>query len=146
MSGVPRTSFYTGFYIENLLNPMMAPKKVGEDEYLLQIPILPDCSEPLFSIANLAPIFSFPVNDTGAWVLVAFKDPETWIGKDIRIVTEWLSTRDMAVIMSRVTGKKVSVLELDQAGFDASKNAPWPGAEEIYLNMLFFVKVCFLIL
>ena len=74
--------------------------------------------------------------------MAAFKDPETWIGKDMKVVTEWLSTREMAAIASRVTGKKVSCLELDQAAFDATKNAEWPRAEEIYLNMLLFVKVC----
>jgi len=128
-SGVPRTSLYTGFYIENLLNPMMAPKPVGENAYLLPLPILPD-----------APIFCFPANDTGAWVLAALKDPETWIGKDMRVVSEWLSTREMAAIASKVSGKKISPLELDQAGFEATRNAPWQGAEEIYLNMVFFVK------
>ena len=63
----------------------------------------------------------------------------------MRIVTEWLTTREMAATASRVTGKKVMCLELDQAAFEATKDAPWPGAEEIYLNMLFFVKVAFLI-
>lgn len=86
-------------------------------------------------------MFAFPSRDTGAWVLAAFKDPETWIGKDMRIVTEWLTIREMAATASRVTGKKVICLELDQAGFEATKDAPWPGANEIYLNMLFFVKV-----
>ena len=42
-SGVPRTSLYTGAYIENFLNPMLTPKKIGEDTYLLPFPILPDC-------------------------------------------------------------------------------------------------------
>jgi hypothetical protein len=59
----------------------------------------------------------------------------------MRIVTEWLTTREMAATASRVTGKNVICLEIDQAGFEATKNAPWPSAEEIYLNMLFFVKV-----
>ena len=77
-------------------------------------------------------------------MLAAFKDPETWIGKDMRVVTEWLTTREMAAIASRVTGKNVSCIELDEAGFEATKNAPYPAAEEIYLNMLFFVKVEYL--
>lgn len=60
----------------------------------------------------------------------------------MNVVTEWLTTREMAAIASRVTGKRVTAMEIDQAAFEESKNAPWPNAGEVYLNMLFFVKVC----
>jgi hypothetical protein len=132
---------YTAFYIENFVNPLIAPKKTGENSYLLPVGILPDGTELFVQLVILAPIFAYPAWDTGAWVLAAFKDPETWIGKDIRVVSEWLTTREMAAIASRVTGKKVEPLELDQAGFEATRNAPYPGAEEIYLNMVYFVNV-----
>jgi hypothetical protein len=89
----------------------------------------------------VARFFVYPVGDTGAWVRAAFNDPDTWINNDMRIVTEWLSARDMSSIASKVTGKNITNLELDQAGFEASKDLPWPGAEDIYLNFLFFVKV-----
>jgi uncharacterized protein YbjT (DUF2867 family) len=89
----------------------------------------------------VARFFVYPVRDTGAWVRAAFNDPDTWVNKDMRIVTEWLSSRDMASIASKVTGKNITNLELDQAGFEASKDLPWPGAEDIYFNFLFFVKV-----
>jgi hypothetical protein len=96
---------------------------------------------PLSIFLTVARFFVFPVKDTGAWVRAAFNDPDTWINNDMRIVSEWLSARDMANIASKVTGKNVKCLELDQAGFEASKNQPWPGAEDIYLNFLFFVTV-----
>lgn len=67
-SGVPRTSLYTGFYIENFLNPMMAPKKIGDDSYLLTLTILPDRIFPSLMRLTTDPIFAYPVNDTGAWV------------------------------------------------------------------------------
>ena len=41
-SGVPRTSLYTAFYIENFLAPAMAPKKQEDGSYLLPLPTLPD--------------------------------------------------------------------------------------------------------
>jgi hypothetical protein len=87
----------------------------------------------------------YPAEETGAWVLSALKDPKTWIGKDMRLVTDWLSTRDIAEISSRITGAKVEPLEWDEAAFDKSKDAGWPGAEEFYYNMKFFmnVSVCF---
>ena len=59
----------------------------------------------------------------------------------MRIVSEWITTREMTATASRITGKKVVPMELDQAAFEATRNAPYPGAEETYLNMLFFVKV-----
>ena len=83
----------------------------------------------------------FPVNDLGAWVLAVFKDPEAWIGKDLKIVTDWTTMREMAATASRVSGKNVLPMELDQASFEATRTAGYPGAEEFYLNMLFFVKV-----
>lgn len=88
-----------------------------------------------------APIFVFPVRDMGAWVLAAFKDPETWMNKDMRLVTEWLSTREMARIASNVTGKEIRCLEVNEELFHESQNAPWLGAKSVYLNYLFFVKV-----
>jgi len=41
-SGVPRTSLYTGFFIENFLAPQTKPKKQEDGSYLLAIPTLPD--------------------------------------------------------------------------------------------------------
>lgn len=59
----------------------------------------------------------------------------------MHIVTEWLSMRQMAEIMSKVTGKKVLAMEPTEEEFEKSRYAQYPGAEDIYLNMLFFVKV-----
>lgn len=83
----------------------------------------------------------FPVDDLGAWALAVFKDPETWIGKDLKLVTEWTTMREMAATASRVSGKNVLPMDLDQASFEATRTAGFPGAEEFYLNMVFFVKV-----
>ena len=74
--------------------------------------------------------------------MAAFNDPKTWIGKDIPIVTEWLTTREMAAIASRVSGKTVVPMELDEAGFQATENGSWPRAKEIYLTMSYFINVC----
>src|ERR1700689_5455082 len=45
--------------------------------------------------------FLFSPEDTGARVTAAFLDPNTWVGKDMRIVTEWLNTREMTEIALR---------------------------------------------
>jgi hypothetical protein len=55
----------------------------------------------------------------------------------MRVVTEWLSPRQMAKIASEVTGKTVLPMEPSEEEFKNSKTT----GEEMYLNLLFFVKV-----
>lgn len=136
-SGVPRTSLYTAFYIENIRESMKTIK--SGDTYTLPMTILPDGT--LLLRLTIAKSFMYPVDDTGAWVTAAFSNPETWIGKDMRLVTEWLSTREMAAIASRVSGKKVLPMELDQAAFEAPKHTGNPLDEELWRSKLFAVKV-----
>lgn len=81
------------------------------------------------------------MDDTGAWVTAAFSDPDTWIGKDMRLVTEWLSTREMAAIASSVSGKTVLPMELDEEAFQASKYTGNPLDEELWKSKLFAVQV-----
>ena len=71
----------------------------------------------------------------------AFSDPNTWIGKDMRLVTEWLSTREMAAIASRVSGKTILPMELDEEAFQASKYTGNPLDEELWKSKLFAVQV-----
>ena len=59
----------------------------------------------------------YRADETGAWVAAAFLDPDNWIGRDMRLVTEWLSTREMAAIASQVAGKWVIPMELDEESF-----------------------------
>jgi len=84
---------------------------------------------------------AYPAHDTGAWVVAAFNDPQRWVDEDMRIVTEWWSARQLAEIMSKVSGKKVIPMDLTMEEFEKTRYADWPGAEDIYLNMLFFVQV-----
>lgn len=81
------------------------------------------------------------MDDTGAWVTAAFNDPNTWLGKDMRLVTEWLSTREMAAIVSRVSGKTILPMELDEEAFQATKYTGNPLDEELWKSKLFAVQV-----
>jgi uncharacterized protein YbjT (DUF2867 family) len=141
-SGVPRTSLYTAFYIENI-REQMKMKKVG-DAYILPMVILPDGTATCV-LSYKAKTFLYPVDDTGAWVTTAFMDPDTWIGKDMRLVTEWLSTREMAAIASRVSGKKVLPVELDEAAFEAASHPGNSIDDELYRSKLFAVKVALIL-
>jgi hypothetical protein len=85
-------------------------------------------------------MFMYPADETGAWVTAAFLDPGTWIGRDMRLVTEWLSTREMAAIASRVSGKHVLPMELDEESFESSRNGS-EIAEELYKSKRWAVNV-----
>lgn len=63
----------------------------------------------------------------------------------MRVVTEWLSTREMAEIASRVSGKKVVAMEIDDAAFKAMGDSDDPVAAELYLSKRFAVEVPHLI-
>ncbi|KAF8496964.1 hypothetical protein JB92DRAFT_2746124 [Gautieria morchelliformis] len=100
-SGVPRTSLYTTFYFENFAG-MYAPKKCKDGSYEIPAPLLPDAPFAIFSVA-----------DTGAFALAAFLHPEEWIGKDMRVASEFLTVRTMAADLSDVSGKIVHIKEVD---------------------------------
>src|ERR1700685_2136570 len=120
-SGVPWTSLYTGMYMENIRDSWR-PFKTRDDAYIIPIAILPDGSSRGEGLITLAKMFMYPADETGAWVTAAFLDPGTWIGRDMRLVAEWLSTREMAAIASRVSGKHVLPMELDEESFETSRN------------------------
>ena len=82
-----------------------------------------------------AKIFTFAVEDIGAWVTAAFLNPDTRKDKDMRIVTEWLSTLEMAKITSRVTRKKVVP---EEAAFGARKNTKDPVVKELSNSKTFY--------
>ena len=82
------------------------------------------------------------MDDTGAWVTAAFEDPDTWIDKDMKVCAEWLSTREMAEISSKVTGKKVLPIEMDEKEFHAQRDSDDPITAELYRSKAFVVEVC----
>jgi len=92
-----------------------------------------------------AKLFLFSVEDTGAFVMAAFLNPNEWIGKDMRIVTEWLSTREMAEIASRVSGKNVVPMEIDYAAFNAMGETDDQVSLELYRSKRFAVEVPYLV-
>lgn len=110
-SGVPRTSLYTSFYFENFnFNGMLPLRKRTDDSYDFPLPLITDASFAVYSAA-----------ETGAWVLAAFKNPEEWLNKDMRITSEFLSTRDIAKTITEVSGKTVHVQEVTPEQFEAFK-------------------------
>lgn len=120
--GVPLTCLVTSFYLENFLT-LMAPKEVN--------------GELVFSVAQKAttkvPVFA--CYDTGGWVLQAFKNPETYLGKDLPAVSQYLTYPEIVQTVTNVTGKSCRFQEVP---LEAFRHFGFPGAEELALNLQFF--------
>ncbi|KAL0580416.1 hypothetical protein V5O48_001569 [Marasmius crinis-equi] len=129
-SGIPYTFVYVPMYYENFWTSFFAPSYDEEKGFTWTIAFMPD-----------VPIFAFSVSDFGAWVVPAFREPEKWTGKKIKLVTEFLSIRDLATQFSEVTGEKAGVaLEMTREEFEASRYADHPAAEFMYLSWEYVIR------
>ncbi|KAG8729007.1 hypothetical protein FRC11_009692 [Ceratobasidium sp. 423] len=82
--GVPTTAIFPSFYYQNLW--MFFPLKRLSDGSLILDWFFP----------SEVRIPSFSVEDIGAWFMIALKNPEIWIGKQMKLCSEILTPRDYA--------------------------------------------------
>jgi hypothetical protein len=141
------TRLYTSFFAENIGSPFLFTIKRNEaGNVLIDIPFKTDAQIPIIS-----------ASDIGKWALVAFKNPDEWIGehitlsllisqflnsfspigKDLKVVTEWRTTREIAKIIEEELGEKVVLKEVDDEQWKASKTGI-PNFEEVWLNLQYF--------
>ncbi|KAH7100266.1 NAD(P)-binding protein [Auriculariales sp. MPI-PUGE-AT-0066] len=134
---VPTTMFINSFYFENLLNPAFGMLQPQTDfagtvkSYKLNIVIPPDVYMP-----------SYSVDQTGGWVLEAFRHPGRYIGKEIIVAGEHVTTRRYAEVLARSLGKPVEVLELSYEAFHENAKSENVYVKEMYLNMKLFLETC----
>ncbi|PVF95817.1 NAD(P)-binding protein [Serendipita vermifera] len=129
-SGVPRTSLYTAFFVENIGNPYgFAIKRDEGGNILFDLAFKTDGPIPIIA-----------ASDIGKWALVAFKNPDEWIGKDLKVVVEWKTPREIAKIVEEELGEKVVIKEVDEAQWKANKTAV-PNFEEFWLNLQFYYDI-----
>lgn len=105
------TVVYAGLYLENWLDTLGAsallPPKWNKDRDELVLPLLGPLSDTPF------PLYS-AVDDTGALVhAILHADP----GQKVIGVNEWLSIKDIAIILGQVLGKRIEFVQGD-LGFD----------------------------
>ncbi|KIO31512.1 hypothetical protein M407DRAFT_19455 [Tulasnella calospora MUT 4182] len=82
---------------------------------------------------------TFPVYssaDTGGYVLNILKRPQEFIGRDVKIASEFISPRDWVstmneVLSTRNTFVRVTLDEIDMKAFEAMRGTVWP---EAWLN------------
>ncbi|KAL5528846.1 hypothetical protein ACEPAG_4820 [Sanghuangporus baumii] len=134
-SGLPRTSLYSTFYFENfILFDFAKLAKASESQpgkYIAHWPLL----------LSDGPLGGFSVEETGAYVLEAFKDPKKWIDKNLYIPPDVFTPREFVNALNEALGGKaeVELKEIDEETFDGSRTL-WPGAEELWTNMSGFYR------
>lgn len=100
-SGLPRTSIYTAAYYENFEKQLRPSKQTdsitGKTFYQIDFNVIPPDVK----------FFAFCGTEIGAWISQVFLDPDKYIDHDVRLVVEWLTTREMAATASSVTGLDV---------------------------------------
>ncbi|CAE6353525.1 unnamed protein product [Rhizoctonia solani] len=105
--GVPTTTVFISFYYQNLW--MFFPPKRQPDGSLVLDWIFP----------SEVRIPSFSVEDLGAWVLIALKNPEKWVGKEMKLCSEVLTPQDYAAKLSSGLDTKVSLKDVSIKEFEA---------------------------
>ncbi|KAF8322574.1 NAD(P)-binding protein [Clavulina sp. PMI_390] len=102
-SGIPVwTLYYTSCYISNFAKPVIQfLKKDSDGLFFIDIPVPPDTVIPFFH-----------GGESGKWVLPMFKDPSKYNGQRVDAVAEFLTPRQIAETIKRVTGVPVYVKEL----------------------------------
>ncbi|KAH7096872.1 NAD(P)-binding protein [Auriculariales sp. MPI-PUGE-AT-0066] len=134
---IPYTLFQNTFYFENLVNPgyhMLIPRpstaQSPEVSYIVNIPQPLDTPIPMYS-----------VEQTGSWVLRAFKHPEEWLGQRMLAISEMVTTRQLADVLTRETGKQFVALEITQDEFHAQATSENPYVRELYTMYKNFVEL-----
>jgi uncharacterized protein YbjT (DUF2867 family) len=108
-SGLPFTNVCTTLYFENLLGSpsfMFAPDGKGGGN--VTVPLPADAYMPLYS-----------VDQTGGWVLAAFKSSEKWLGQDMFAIGEYVTPRRFAAVLSTALGKTIPLREVTLDEFNA---------------------------
>ncbi|KAH7332577.1 hypothetical protein B0J17DRAFT_678220 [Rhizoctonia solani] len=121
--GVPTTTIFTSFYYENLWM-FFLPKKLSDGTLVLDWFFPSECHLP-----------SFAVEDLGAWVVIALKNPETWIEETMTTCSELLTPRDYAEVLSNGLGTKVTLKEVSYADFEAIRPHV---SDDVWLNIKAF--------
>ncbi len=140
-SGLGRTSIYTAAYYENFEKQLRPSRrtdpKSGETFYELNFnAILPDSK-----------FFAFCGTEIGSWVTQVFLYPDRYLDRDIKLVVEWLTTREMAAAASRVTGldvrpRECTVQELEKTQEQGEIFVDLYRMTRYYITVSYLLRYC----
>ena len=113
--GIPATFVHVPFYYENFLY-FFPPRPAGDGSYQFGFP------------QGDTPLAAISVQDVGRIVAPVFEQPETYIGKVLKLAGDELPPADYAAAMARATGKDVRYSYVPRETFAA---LGFPGAEDL---------------
>lgn len=113
--GIPSTFVHVPFYYENFLY-FFPPKPVGDGTFQFGFP------------QGDTPLAAISVDDVGKLIAPMFEQPETYIGRVVKLAGDELPASQYAEIMSRATGKTIRYGHIPRETFAAFG---FPGAEDL---------------
>jgi len=117
-----RTSLYLGFFLENFRGAFKRDSHDGKIHF-----------QTMFKTDGKLPVIS--ALDIGGWALEAFKNPDEWLGKDMKVTTEYITPREVAKLAEDVFGEEVVIKDLGEEAWMQSRN---PKNDELWLNIQLF--------
>ncbi|WVQ83962.1 hypothetical protein IAT38_006107 [Cryptococcus sp. DSM 104549] len=127
-NNIPHTNLYTCNYFSNLTKFGQFRKTDDGKGWELAVPA-PDNTK----------ISSYPVEQTGAWVVKALLNPGQWIGKDMFACSAVISVSEMADVLSKLAGSKVKTLQVPKEVFYSEEHKAACG-EELWLAYKLLVE------
>jgi uncharacterized protein YbjT (DUF2867 family) len=113
--GIPATFVHVPFYYENFLY-FFPPRPAGDGTYAFGFP------------QGDRPLAAMSVQDVGRVVAPLFEQPETYIGKTLKLAGDELPASEYAAAMSRATGADVRFTHVPRETFAA---LGFPGAADL---------------
>ena len=114
-AGIPSTFVHAAFYFENFL-AFFPPRPIGDGVYQFGFP------------QGDTPLAALAVEDTGKIVAPLFEEPETYIGRTLKLVGDEMTADEYAAIMGRHTGADIRYAHVPRETFAA---LGFPGAEDL---------------
>ncbi|WVR07940.1 hypothetical protein IAU60_004983 [Kwoniella sp. DSM 27419] len=105
------TLLYTCTYFSDIYKRDCLTRIQGSDDWLLR-----------WGLPDDTPITGFAVEQMGIWVKKAFLDHKYWRGKVMQIAAEAITPRQMAEVLSELSGKKVITPGLTKEAFYTSEH------------------------
>ena len=125
-AGVPTTFLLTSFYYENFIHFGLGPKKDGNGDFKLTLPLKEDTKLPVIS-----------TKDIGVCAAAIFKDP-SMIGKTVGISGDMVTGPEMAQAIADARGVPVAYQAVSAETF---RSFGFPGAHDL-ANMFQFKEEC----
>ncbi|AAW41646.1 hypothetical protein CNBB1140 [Cryptococcus deneoformans B-3501A] len=96
-NNVPLTNLVLSFFFDNLSSKNLRIASPNDPHtFIFDLAVAEDVK-----------LWGFSAAQTGLWVKTALENPDSWIGKDLQACTDFISLKEMAAKLSKLSGKNV---------------------------------------